>query len=137
MAIEFGQSAIDLGIVVTDSDTALGFYRDLLGFEHEGDIPMPMGGGGTMHRLRCGDTLVKLVKYDDVPEARPARGGIPGATGYRYFTIHAQNLEQVMDDCAAAGVKIVVPASEIRPGVTIGMVQDPDGNTVEFVRYSG
>ena len=29
-----------------------------------------------------------------------------------------------MADCEAAGVKIVVPASEIRPGVTIGMVQD-------------
>lgn len=135
MLMNLGQQAIDLGIVVTDSDAALGFYRDLLGMDHEGDIPMPLGGGGTMHRLRCGDTLIKLVKFNDVPEARPASGGIPGASGYRYFTIHAANIAEVMDACAEAGVKVVVPTSEIRPGVTIGMVQDPDGNIVEFVNY--
>ena len=51
MQIDLGQNAIDLGIVITDSEAALGFYRDLLGMDHEGDIPMPVGGGGTMHRL--------------------------------------------------------------------------------------
>lgn len=136
MNIDLGQEAIDLGIVVTDSEAALGFYRDLLGMDHEGDIPMPVGGGGTMHRLRCGKTLVKLVSFDTNPETRPAGGGIPGATGYRYFTIHARNLAEMMDVCEAAGAPIVVPTSEIRPGVTIGMVEDPDGNIVEFVNYA-
>lgn len=135
MDIQFGQRAIDLGIVITDSDAALGFYRDLLGMEHEGDIAMPVGGGGVMHRLRCGDTLVKLVKFDDVPAERPAPGGITGATGYRYFTIHARNLDEIMAACSEAGVRIAVPTSEIRPGVRIGMVHDPDGNLVEFVDY--
>lgn len=136
MKMELGQQAIDLGIVITDSDASLAFYRDLLGMEHEGDIPMPIGGGGTMHRLRCGDTLVKLVKLDAVPEARPVGGGIVGATGYRYFTIHANNLAEMMSACEAAGAPIVVPTSEIREGVTIGMVEDPDGNIVEFVHYA-
>lgn len=136
MQIEFGQRAIDLGIVITDSDASLAFYRDVLGMEHEGDIPMPLGGGGTMHRLRCGDTLIKLVKFNDVPEARPVGGGIPGATGYRYFTIHANNLAEMMQACEQAGARVVVPTSEIRPGVTIGMVNDPDGNIVEFVHYA-
>ena len=135
MLMNLGQDAIDLGIVITDSEASLGFYRDLLGMDHEADTPMPGGMGGTMHRLRCGATLVKLVKLDDVPEARPAGGGITGATGYRYFTIHATNIAEVMDACADAGVKVVIPASEIRPGVTIGMVEDPDGNWVEFVNY--
>ena len=70
--IEHQQRAIDLGIVVTDSARALGFYRDLLGFVHEGDMPTPIGGRGTMHRLRCGGSLIKLVALDTVPEARPA-----------------------------------------------------------------
>lgn len=136
MQIDFGQRAIDLGIVITDSEASLAFYRDLLGMEHEGDIPMPIGGGGTMHRLRCGDTLIKLVKFNDVPDERPAGGGIPGGTGYRYFTIHANNLAEMMQACEEAGAQIVVPTSEIRPGVTIGMVNDPDGNIVEFVHYA-
>lgn len=136
MDIDLGQDAIDLGIVITDSEASLAFYRDLLGMTHEGDIPMPIGGGGTMHRLRCGHTLVKLVKFDTNPDARPAGGGIPGGTGYRYFTIHANNLAEMMDACEAAGAPIVVPTSEIRPGVTIGMIEDPDGNIVEFVNYA-
>ena len=135
MNIELGQNAIDLGIVITDSEASLAFYRDLLGMDHEGDIPMPLGGGGTMHRLRCGDALIKLVKFDEVPTERPPGGGIPGATGFRYFTIHAKNIAEVMDMCEQAGVRIVVPTREARPGVTIGMVQDPDGNVVEFVDY--
>lgn len=136
MTIEFGQRAIDLGIVITDSEASLAFYRDLLGMEHEADVAMSIGGAGTMHRLRCGDTLVKLVKYDDVPQRRPEGGGIPGATGYRYFTIHMTNLEAVLATVVAAGVKVSVPITEVRPGVTIAMVEDPDGNIVEFLQMS-
>lgn len=135
MDIELGQDAIDLGIVISDSEASLGFYRDLLGMHHEGDIPMPLGGGGTMHRLRCGSSLIKLVKLDNVPPAGPG-GGITGATGFRYMTIHANNVAEVMEACAAADVPVVVPTREARPGVTIGMVEDPDGNVVEFVHYA-
>lgn len=31
------------------------------------------------------------------------------------------------------GYNIVVPATEIAPGVEIAIVEDPDGNWVEFV----
>jgi len=136
MLIELGQDAIDLGIVVTDGDAALAFYRDLLGLDHEASIPMPLGGGGTMHRLRCGTTLIKIVALDNPPEARPPAGGIGGGTGLRYFSIHANNVADVMQACEAAGVPIVMPVTEARPGVTVAMVHDPDGNVVEFVHYA-
>ena len=45
MAIQHQQRAIDLGIVIQDSERSLAFYRDLLGMNHEGDMPMPGGGG--------------------------------------------------------------------------------------------
>ena len=132
MGVSLRKDSIDLGIVITDSERSLAFYRDLLGFEHEGDIPMPIGDGGTMHRLLCGTTLVKLVKFDtDPPAAVP--GGITGATGYRYFTMQVDNLEQIAADCREAGVRVLVEPTEIRPGVRIVMVADPDGNWVEFV----
>jgi len=136
MQIELGQQAIDLGIVITDSEQALSFYRDLLGMDHEADTPLPFGGGGTMHRLRIGSTLLKLLKFDSVPDERPPAGFITAGTGYRYFTIHANNIEEVMAACEEAGTTIVFPTSEIRPGTTVAMVEDPDGNIVEFVRYS-
>jgi catechol 2,3-dioxygenase-like lactoylglutathione lyase family enzyme len=133
MGVQLAKSAIDLGIVISDSERSLAFYRDLLGFEHVADIPMPLGGGGTMHRLNCGDTLVKLVKFDKVP-APAAPGGIAGACGFRYFTMIVSNLAEIMEQCEAAGVKITVSMREARPGVTIGIVEDPDGNWVEFVQ---
>jgi len=135
MTVKLAKSSIDLGIVISDSDKSLAFYRDLLGLGHEGDIPMPAGGKGVMHRLNCGDTLIKLVKYDNVPVA-DAGGGINQAKGYRYFTMLVTNLEQIMDACAQAGVVTAIPITEVRPGVTIAMVEDPDGNWVEFVQMS-
>lgn len=135
MTVQLAKSAIDLGIVISDSERSLAFYRDLLGFEHVADTPMPIAGGGTMHRLNCGDTLLKLVKLNTTP-AKTGDGGIAGATGLRYFTMIVSNLADIMAACEGAGVKVAVPVTEVRPGVTIGMVEDPDGNWVEFVEMS-
>lgn len=134
MAIDFTKSAIDLGIVITDSEASLTFYRDVLGLEHVADTPMP--GGGTMHRLMCGDSMIKLVRHAETPELAAAPGGLTGATGYRYFTINCSNVAEMAAACEAAGAPVPVPPSEIRAGVTIAMVADPDGNWVEFVHYT-
>ncbi len=38
MDVQVAKDAIDLGIVTTNGDAMLTFYRDVLGFQHEGDI---------------------------------------------------------------------------------------------------
>lgn len=133
MTVKLAKQAIDLGIVISDSDRALAFYRDLLGFEHVMDTPMPIAGGGTMHRLNCGDTLIKLVSLTNAP-TETSEGGIPARLGMRYFTMIVSNLSEIVEACEGAGVPIAVPITEVRPGVTIAMVEDPDGNWVEFVQ---
>ena len=70
--MQVSKDSIDLGIVVTDEKAALGFYRDELGLEWEGELPVP---GGRMYRLKCGTTVIKLLKLDRTPEAKPAPGG--------------------------------------------------------------
>ncbi len=132
MQIKLTKSAIDLGIVISDSERSLAFYRDVLGFDYVAETPM--GNGTTMHRLMCGDSMIKLVKHASNPESSPG-GGLAGALGMRYFTINCSNVEEMAAACEAAGANVPVPPSEIRPGVTIAMVEDPDGNWVEFVRY--
>ena len=127
------KDSIDLGIVVFDAEKSLAFYRDLLGFEFQGEMPMP--GGGTMYRLLCGTTLLKLVKAKDDP-ARAAGGGITGACGYRYFTISVSNIEEITSACESAGHKVAVKPRELRPGITISIVEDPDGNLVEFLQIA-
>lgn len=131
MGVELTKSAIDLGIVTKNGDAMLKFYKDVLGFSHEGDMPMP--GGGLMHRLKCGDSLIKIVTLKNDPPAEAAPGGIQGATGYRYWTISVSNMAEVLKTCAEAGCKIAVPETEIRPGIKIAMVEDPDGNWVELL----
>jgi glyoxylase I family protein len=135
MPLQLSRSAVDVGIVIRDSEKSLAFYRDLLGMRFEATIPMPVGKG-QMHRLWCGDSLIKLVRFDDLPDASNPGGGLGAATGFRYLTIHASNLVEMLAECEAAGVKIVIPTREVRPGVTIAMVEDPDGNVVEFVNYA-
>lgn len=127
------KDSIDLGIVVCDAEKSLAFYRDLLGFEFQGEMPMP--GGGTMYRLLCGTTLLKLVQANDDP-ARAAGGGITGACGYRYFTISVSNIDEITSACESAGHKVAVKPRELRPGITISIVEDPDGNLVEFLQIA-
>ena len=133
MAVKLTKDSIDLGIVVSDGEKALKFYRDTLGFDHVGD--MPMGGGSTMHRLMCGTSLIKVISGSN-PPAKAAPGGIAGAFGYRYWTISVSNISDVVADCEKGGYKVVAPVREFRPGITIAIVEDPDGNWVEFLQAS-
>jgi predicted enzyme related to lactoylglutathione lyase len=131
MAIELTKDSIDLGIVVTDGAKALAFYRDAVGLDHVETLDM--GRGTTMERLRCGTSFVKVLTHAKTPEAANPPGGIQGGTGFRYFTISVADLEGVTKRCEDAGAKVVVSPREIRPGTSISIVEDPDGNWVEFL----
>jgi len=133
MGITVTKDSIDLGIVVRDIDAALVFYRDTLGLEAVGDKAMP---GGHMHRLMCGTSMIKLVLLDKTPEASAPPGGIPGATGYRYWTISVDDCASAETACREGGHRVVIPTRELRPGTTICMVEDPDGNWVEFLQMA-
>ena len=131
MGANLTKDSIDLGIVAKDGPALVAFYRDVLGFEDQGEMPMP---GGSMHRLAAGTSVIKIVCPRNAPAAAAPPGGIQGATGYRYWTITVSNLAELVAACEAAGHKVVVPVTELRPGITIAIVEDPDGNWVEFLQ---
>jgi catechol 2,3-dioxygenase-like lactoylglutathione lyase family enzyme len=60
-----------------------------------------------------------------------------GGLGYRYFTISVPDIRGLISQLEAKGIRPTVPVTEFRPGVTIAMVIDPDGNTVEFIQNTG
>ena len=128
------KSAIDLGIITNNLDAMLNFYGEQLGLEVESVMDMP--GGGVMHRFKVGDSIVKVIETDPKPNLPAAPGGIRGATGYRYWTLHISDLKDKVASLEAAGIKIVVPMKEIRTGITIAIVADPDGNWVELLNNS-
>lgn len=129
--MEIQKAAIDIGIITNNLEEMLAFYRDHLGLVFEAAIDMP--GGGVMHRFKAGDSIVKVIETDPQPSAKAAPGGIRGATGYRYWTLHVQDLGGKVDQLQAEGVEVVVPVKTIREGITIAIVADPDGNWVELL----
>jgi catechol 2,3-dioxygenase-like lactoylglutathione lyase family enzyme len=132
MTMQIGKAGIDLGIVVRDADAMVAFYRDTLGLYYEGQNPVP--GGGVMHRLWAAETMIKLVQPDPAPEEANPPGGLGGASGMRYFTFTVTNLDELFDACTAAGVTVVLAPFTVAPSVRIAMVEDPDGNHVEFLQ---
>lgn len=134
MSIEVKKAAIDIGIVTNNLDAMLSFYKDTLGLEFEAAIDMP--GGGVMNRFKVGDSVIKIIETDPKPTAVAAPGGIRGATGYRYWTITVGNLEACVQKATEDGAKIIVAAKVVRPGITIAIIADPDGNWVELLENS-
>ncbi|MDG2251005.1 MAG: VOC family protein [Gammaproteobacteria bacterium] len=132
MGINVQKPAIDIGIIAKDIDAMMKFYGESLGLELEATIPMP--GGGAMNRFKVGDSIIKVIELDPAAPAEAPPGGIRGASGYRYWTIHVPNLEEVVNRIDSGGYKVVVPAKVIREGITIAIVADPDGNWVELLQ---
>ncbi|MEM1249270.1 MAG: VOC family protein [Acidobacteriota bacterium] len=132
MTSSIAKDSIDLGIVVRDPEAALQFYRDTLGLPYQTKLDMP--GGMTMHRLLVGGSVVKIVSFENAPEATSPPGGLNGATGMRYFTITVSNLEATTQAAADAGYNVVVKPTDIRPGIKISMIEDPEGNWVELLQ---
>jgi len=131
MHAELTVPALDLGVVTADAERLLAFYRDLLGFTADGAIPFP--GIGVLHRLRCGQSAVKILALDRPPAARAPGGGFSAATGFRYCTLHVANLDAVVAACRERGHAIPVEVRPLRPGVRVAMVEDPDGNAIELM----
>jgi catechol 2,3-dioxygenase-like lactoylglutathione lyase family enzyme len=131
--VEVTKDSIDLGIVVRDPEACRKFYGEVLGFPFEGE--MSLGGGTQMYRYRIGTTVLKLVKTGQ--EAPSGPSGIWVQSGLRYFTISVRGLPQIAKDLEERGVPFAVPLREIRPGVQIAIVADPEGNMVELLESAG
>ncbi|MGI8549640.1 MAG: VOC family protein [Dehalococcoidia bacterium] len=127
--MEIGKESIDLGIMVRDIDACRGFYGEDLGLPFEAELPM--GGGTTMYRYRIGTTVLKLSKTAEELPASPV--GMRAQSGIRYFTITVKNIEQVVSHLTGKGHTFAISLREIRPGVWIAILPDPDGNMVELL----
>ncbi len=132
MGARFTKPGVDVGLVVTDSQRALAFYRDTLGMVHEGD--RNISRGGVMHRLQCGDSLVKLLVFKEPPKARAPGGAITSAMGIRYLTLSVADVEGVLRACEAKGYTLPHAPYDNGHGLIVASVEDPDGNHVELVQ---
>jgi glyoxylase I family protein len=129
MGMQAAKNGVDIGIIVHDIQTSLAFYEGQLGLKKVQELPLFFG---TMHRLSFGDSFIKLIDPKEVPPA--AAPGLHSLLGFRYITFQVSNIDELCADLSAAGATFTMEKNEFMPGVTIAMVNDPDGNIVEFVQ---
>jgi catechol 2,3-dioxygenase-like lactoylglutathione lyase family enzyme len=122
------KKSLDLGVIVSDIQASLNFYQNLLGLEFVETVPLWFG---TMHRLRFGESDFKLIDPKKVPPSGSV--GLETQLGFRYVTFVIENLSELCTELKNNGIQFTVPEKELRPGVRLAMVKDPDGNIVEFV----
>ena len=134
MPVPTPRIAIDVGLMVTNMERSLHFYRDLIGLAVVAEITTTLIGKGRMLQLKHGDSLLKLVELENIP---PRQGSPDVGLGYRYITLLVADINKIMTTLEQEPVAMVVPVTQLTNGATIAMVTDPDGNIVEFVQEIG
>jgi len=148
----FATQTIDLGMVVSDLDKSLKFYKDTLGFTEASGFKVPgefAADAGlankhdlSVHVLVLGQgptaTKLKLMEFKSAPGARVDNTFIHSSYGYRYLTLAVKDLNAAMDRATKAGGKLVAKCPVPLPagfpeGLGLANYRDPDGNLIELV----
>ena len=132
--INLTTNSIDVGIVTHNEPTMLDFYINTLGLTKEIEIPFP--GLGTVNKLNYAYGYIKILVLNEEPKHKNHIGDFTTAPGIRYITINLSNLSDLVDKCKSKNIKIINEPIEIRPGVKVAVIQDPDGNLIELMQAS-
>lgn len=129
-----------VGIVVSDLEEAVSFYRDVLGLQVAEEFTLSGDGiataigedeiTGAFVHLEGHGALVELIEYDSVH----GDGGsdVINAHGAKHVGFAVEDLDGFYDGLPD-DVETVSPPQEIELGTSILFFQDPDGNFVEIV----
>jgi catechol 2,3-dioxygenase-like lactoylglutathione lyase family enzyme len=132
MTAQLARPVLNVGIVTTNLEPMAAFYEGLFGFSRLPELVFP--GSGTVHRFVAGDSILRLMVPEEVPSHDGASGDFLSATGYRYMTIVVTDVDAVCGEIGEHGGSLVLGPLELRPGVRIAQLRDPDGNWTEIVQ---
>ncbi len=145
---EFSRTSIDFGIVVSDIDKSVEFYKTALGFtEIEGfDVPAALGRDSGLaenfdfhvHVMVLGKdknaTKFKLMQFKDAPGKKVDNKYIHSSLGMSYTTIWVKDIDAAIARAKTFGAKPLAKGPVALPGdIYLAVVNDPDGNVIELV----
>lgn len=136
---------MEIGICVADLAKAMAFYEGVLGLGKISEIALNEHGarmaglgtsGYTVVRLQTSyGERVKLVQPGTAPAFAQSAETPSSRVGFAYLTFLVDDLNDVIARCEAAGHKSARGIVELRPGVRMALVRDPEGNVIEFAQY--
>lgn len=143
----FHSATVDIGIVVSDLEKSVRFYRDALGFtvadtyspstDVAGDSSltgsqpaqvrvMALGGGVNATRI----TLIQIPEDPNKPIDHQRTHSSLGAST---LTMYVRNTAQILERCHKAGVQEIKLPYKVQPSMKPAtFVRDPDGNVIEL-----
>ncbi len=148
MVVEFSRGAIDFGIVCSDVEKSVAFYKHVVGMkEIEGfDVPGSLAADAGLvdnHDLHVhvlvtqessNATRLKLMQIKEAPGKKVDHEFIHSALGMSYSTIWVTDIDASLTRAAAGNVKPLAKGPVALPnGMFLAVIRDPDGNLVELV----
>lgn len=146
-AQEVSRPVVDVGVVVSDLDRSVAFYREVLGmtttsrsFDLDAEFGRRSGltdaRGFHIEALKFEDsenaTEWKLMSFEDAQQQDNEH--IHDHTGMRYVTIHVTSLDPFLERIRAHDVNLLgeTPIS-LGDGNHFVLIQDPDGVFIELI----
>jgi catechol 2,3-dioxygenase-like lactoylglutathione lyase family enzyme len=139
MGFDLQHPVIDLGIVCSNFDESLRFYRDQLGLEVALDIDIPAStaiGAGLAPckfrqvRLRAGRTLIKLMEIESPPQER----SFDFRAGVRWLTFICKDVPAEVQRLKANGVEFMAEPVSAPDAKHVVCAKGPDGMLIELVQ---
>ena len=138
---------LEMGICIGDPERMIGFYQNVLGFEPISDLEVPPEKSGPAGFSREGYRIIrlqtsrgeriKLVHPGSEPEDRSTGGEVLSHKGNVYLTFIVEDLKTTVAHIRSSGAPVRTEGEivEVREGVFLSILDDPEGNHLEFVEY--
>lgn len=149
---EFARSTVDFGIVVSDLEKSLDFYKNALGLQERDAfaVTAEMGAdSGLSDNLpfkvyplvlenESTATNVKLMQFKGTPAKKTDNSFIHSSLGVSYLTIYVTDTTAALERAKAYGVEPIAKGPMALPegfpkGIYLTLLRDPDGNLIELV----
>ena len=138
----------EMGICVDDLENMIAFYGDVLGFKLISKIDVPAdksneagftSGGYTIVRMQTNyGERIKLVRPMTSPNPRTSGKEVLSKKGNVFLTFIVEDLKHTVSRIKDTDAPNRTQGSimEVRDGVFLSIIDDPEGNHLEFVEYS-
>ncbi len=144
---QFEQPVINIGVVVTDLNRSLDFYKNVLGMKETGVINMDAELGEKSGLTGGLPARVKVLKLEDSAQAtewklmtfeglpQPTRQQhIQDAAGMRYVSISVRSVAPFLERLRKNNIPLLGQTPvELQKGVYLILFQDPDGIFIELI----